>query len=40
MVRSPAQVARVLYVTGYTAAVTSGIALVLGLLMVQVGARD
>lgn len=40
MVRSPAQVARFLYVAGFTAAVASVIALVLGLLMVQVGARD
>lgn len=40
MVRSPAQVARFLYMTGYIAAVMSVIALVLGLVMVQVGARD
>ncbi len=37
---SPAQVGRILYATGYIAAVTSVIALVLGLVMVQVGARD
>lgn len=40
MVRSPAQVARFLYVSGYIASVASVIALVLGLVMVQVGARD
>jgi len=37
---SPARVARVLCVTGYLATVTSIIALAVGLLMVQVGARD
>jgi hypothetical protein len=37
---NPARVARVLYVTGYIATVTSVSALVLGLLMVQVGASD
>ena len=37
---SPARVAHVLYVTGYIATVTSISALVLGLLVVQVGASD
>jgi enamine deaminase RidA (YjgF/YER057c/UK114 family) len=37
---SPARVASVLYVTGYIATVTSISALVLGLLVVQVGASD
>jgi hypothetical protein len=37
---NPARVVRVLYVTGYIATVTSVSALVLGLLMVQVGASD
>jgi len=37
---SPARVGQILYVTGYVAAVSSVIALVLGLVMVQVGARD
>ena len=37
---SPARVAHVLYVTGYIATLTSISALVLGLLVVQVGASD